>query len=353
MDCFGKTLIIISAALLFILPASCGIFLGPDPGDDPEAIFDIIWKDFDETYALMEVKRIDWDAAYTRYAPRISSGMDERELFDVCADLLNELDDAHVYFMSPFAYSNSGGRFETAAIEAFSLDVIKDQYLYGGGVSAGDGMFLYGTFTARPQVGYIHISGFAKGSTGTAQSQDWVRTIDDIITTLSDTTALILDIRGNRGGLQANVDYIAGRFAAEEKDYVEVRTKNGPGRNDFSSPITHAVKPAGTRYTKPIILITNGQTISGGEWFTLALRTQAHVTHTGSTTNGAFSLSLERSLINGWIYSVSVQKVTDMEGQCYEGTGISPSAEHAIPAEVDETIRQDAQLEYALTVILL
>jgi hypothetical protein len=351
MNRFGKMLVIINAAILSVLPASCGFFLGPDPDNSPRGIFDSIWKDFDETYALMDARGIDWDRAHDTYVKNITSGMSEQELFDVCSGLLGELDDPHVYLMSPFKYFYSGGRFETAVMEDFSLDVIKSNYLNGGGDSAGEGMFLYGTFESQDDVGYIHISGFAKGSTGTAQSQDWARAIDGIIDSLSGTKAIVLDIRGNRGGLQANVNYIAGRFAAGEKDYVEVRTKNGPGRNDFSSPITHTVKPAGTRYTKPIILITNGQTISGGEWFTLALRTQDHVTHTGSATNGAFSLSLERPLINGWIYSVSVQKVTDMQGNCYEGTGVSPDAEHAITAGVTKTpLAADAQLDYALSV---
>jgi hypothetical protein len=351
MNRFGKMLVTINAVILSVLPVSCGVFLGPDPDNSPRGIFDRIWEDFDETYALMDVRGIDWDAEYNTYAPLISSGMGEEELFGVCSGLLGKLDDPHVYLMSPFKYFNSGGRFETDAIENFSLDVIKSNYLKGDGDSAGDGMFRYGTFESQDDVGYIYISGFAKGNTGTAQSQDWARAIDGIIDSLSGTKAIVLDIRGNRGGLQANVDYIAGRFAAGKKDYVEVRTKNGPGRNDFSSPITHTVTPAGTRYTKPIILITNGQTISGGEWFTLALRTQDHVTHTGSRTNGAFSLSLERSLINGWIYSVSVQKVTDMAGKCYEGEGISPDAEHAIDA-VTETPPADAQLDHALALAL-
>jgi C-terminal processing protease CtpA/Prc len=128
---------------------------------------------------------------------------------------------------------------------------------------------------------------------------------------------------------------------------VEVRTKNGTGRNDFSSPITHTIKPEGTRYTKPIVLLTNKQTISGGEWFTLALRSQPHVSHAGSTTAGAFSLSLERQLVNGWIYSVSVQKVTDMNGTCYEGIGIAPPTVTNNSAS-GLSSNHDDQLEYAL-----
>jgi C-terminal processing protease CtpA/Prc len=93
-------------------------------------------------------------------------------------------------------------------------------------------------------------------------------------------------------------------------------------------------------------MLTNKQTISGGEWFTLALRSQSHVTHVGGTTNGAFSLSLERSLINGWIYSVSVQKVTDMAGKCYEGIGISPEHE-TTNTEAGLAANKDKQLEDA------
>jgi hypothetical protein len=352
MNGFRKTPVLINAVILFILLASCRLFLGPDPDDSPRGIFDSLWEDFDKTYALMDIKDVDWNAMYDKYDQQIKSGMGEQELFDLCSGLLGELDDPHVYLMSPFDYSNSGGRFDSSGIEPFSLELIKSGCLSGGGASAGEGMFWYGTFISQPDVGYIHISAFARGSTGTAQSQDWTRAIDGVINELSETKALILDIRGNRGGLQSNVDYIAGRFAAEEKDYVEVRTRNGPGGNDFSSPISHTVKPAGTRYAKPIVLITNRQTISGGEWFTLALRTQAHVTHTGSATNGAFSLSLERPLINGWIYSVSVQKVTDMKERCYEGSGIPPYEGHAIEAETREKTETspalDAQLDHAL-----
>ena len=335
------TVTIIAVALL----SACQVFLGSDPDNNPRGIFDRIWTDFDETYALMDIRGINWNDVYDNFSPLISSGMSEQELFGVCADMLKTLNDAHVYIMSPFAYSNSGGRFDVVNKEPFSLEVVK-KYLNNGGSSAGDGMFLYGTFSSKPNVGYIYIAGFAHGSTGTAQSQDWANEIDGIVQSLADTDALVLDIRGNRGGLPANVDYIAGRFVSTQKDYVEVRTKNGSGRNDFSSALSNAIKPAGTRYTKPIVLLTNKQTISGGEWFTLALRTQDHVTHAGGTTNGAFSLSLERSLINGWIYSVSVQKVTDMNGICYEGTGITP--EYVISnTEAEIAVNKDTQLEYA------
>jgi len=341
----------ITVILAVVLLSSCRVFLGPDPDNNPKGIFDRIWTDFDETYALMDVKGINWKNVYNMYSPQISSDMSDQQLFEVCANMLKTLNDSHVYFASPFAFSNSGGWLDATNKELFSLEVVKT-YLIGGGTSAEDGMFVYGTFSTKPDTGYIYIAAFALGATGVAQSQDWTKAIDGIVQSLANTNSLVLDLRGNTGGLPSNVNFIASRFASEQKDYAEVRTKDGPGRNDFSSPITNTIKPAGSQYTKPIVLLTNKQTISGGEWFTLALRTQDHVTHAGGTTNGAFSLSLERSLINGWIYSVSVQKVTDMNGICYEETGITPNPEH-IKMNTDENIllNIDDQIEYALSII--
>jgi C-terminal processing protease CtpA/Prc len=147
------------------------------------------------------------------------------------------------------------------------------------------------------------------------------------------------------------VDYIAARFASTREDYVRVRTKNGPGRYDFSSPVYFTINPAGTRYTKPVVLLTNKQTISGGEWFTLSLLSQDHVTHTGSATNGAFSLGLERRLANGWLYWVSVQIVEDMNGVCHEGTGIIPEyIVTNITGELESG--RDRQLEFARNLFL-
>jgi hypothetical protein len=339
----SKTLTIIMVCVL--LPA-CHLFLPPDPGANPRAIFNSIWSDFNKTYALFDIKGIDWDEVYGDFSPRISDGMIDRELFDVIAEMLEILDDSHVSLSSPFAHFRGGGWLDTVNVEPFSLDVVRT-YLNDGGTFAGEGMFLYGTFLSNPRVGYIYVSGFAHGDVGFAD-QNWVRAIDGIVRSLADTDSLVLDVRGNRGGLVANVDFIVSRFASAQRDYAQIRTKNGPGRNDFSAPVTETIRPAGSRYTRPIVLLTNRQTISGGEWFTLALCSQDHVTHAGTATAGAFSLGLERSLINGWLYTVSVQKVTDMNGVSFEGTGILPDAEHIVANTVLEIeAGMDRQLEHA------
>jgi C-terminal processing protease CtpA/Prc len=323
--------------VIFSLSA-CNVFLGPDPDNSPMGIFDHIWNDIDKKYALFDVKGINWNEKRNIYSPLISPGMSDYELFEVCGNMLNSLDDPHVYLATPFGHSfflkypgmdyNDLYYRNKEPFPPFSLGLVRS-YLNNNGFFAGNGKFLYGRINVnklsmRRPIGYIYISDFFDFNFGSDIIPDWAKEIDDIVKSIADTDLLILDIRNNNGGLGSNVNYIAGRFASVQKDYMKSSTKNGPGRYDFSAPITWTLKPDGTRYTKPIVLLTNRETVSAGEWFAAALRTQSHITHIGETTRGAFSARVIRPLINGWEYTIAVQKVLNMDGVCLEGIGIIP-----------------------------
>jgi C-terminal processing protease CtpA/Prc len=336
--------------------------LGPDPENNPRAIFDHIWTDFDEKYALFDVRGIDWKETRKIYSPQVSPGMNDYDFFEVCSRMLNTLDDPHVFLMSPFGHSyflkypgmdyyDLYYRYKEP-FSPFSLSLIREVYLENLGVVAGDGRFLYGRISLnksymRP-IGYIYISDFLDFNFGIDIIPDWAKKIDPIVKSLADTDLLILDIRNNNGGLGSNVNYIAGRFTSVQKDYIKSSTKSGPGRGDFTDPITWTIKPDGIRYTKSIVLLTNSETVSAGEWFAAALRTQSHVTQVGETTRGAFSARVVRPLINGWEYTIAVQKVTNMKGVCLDWKGIVPHKEVKNSWDKIDIGNEDTQLEYAL-----
>jgi len=160
-----------------------------------------------------------------------------------------------------------------------------------------------------------------------------------------------LDVRNNRGGDIYVMEYIAAYFASEKRDYIKARIKTGPELNNLSNPIIYTVKSVKKAsdnmngYTKPTVLLTNKNTVSAAEWFTLALRTQRHVTHAGTTTCGAFSARNDRFMINGWVYSISPERVTDMDGNHYEGIGIFPEIEinKTSDEQLDEAIKLMAE----------
>ncbi len=332
-----------SILFAFMTFQSCSFFYGESAELSYTAMFDSLWREYDETYALFDVRGVDWQNQYSICRPLINDNMTDKEFLDVLKRLLYPLNDAHVYVKASIGCLNSGE--DNVVPDNFSLAQVCQDYVESP-VKCGNQIITYGRLRNDSQTGYIHIAAFSSGQTGINQKQNWADDIDLALESLRDTNAIILDVRGNRGGLTGNVTRISGRFCSENKIYAISRTKNGCGRNDFGNAVSLEIKKNGSwQYTKPVILLTNAQTMSAGEEFTMALVSQPHVIQVGNHTCGVFSLSLERCLANGWKYSVSVQKVTDTEGNIPEGKGIVPAAENLI---LNTSASDDLQMERAI-----
>jgi hypothetical protein len=339
---------------MLISLSACNVFLGPEPDTSPEAILYGLWNDFDKMHAYLDFrmshnkKYNSWDdvyynetIGYRRELQKLYPYVGEAQLFSLCARMLGELNDAHVGLRTPdIPWSSIGGsgRLNLESIRGYLQEDGSAQYTN----------FLYGTFKLEPQIGYINILSFTHPYLKPGNAEEWAEKINAIIISLYNTGAIVLDIRYNGGGDPWAMEYLADRFAAKAKDYLKESVKIGPGRNDFSIPQIRIIKPAGTRYTKPIVLLTNGDSVSAAEWFTLALRTQNHVIHTGTPTHGAFSGRVERPMVNGWIYRISPYRITDMDGNCYEGIGISPDKQFIKEGNDEEQLEYARALAYEL-----
>ena len=339
----------LGACLLWLLCtfnlSACDFFYGGMTGTSYNEMFDAMWKDYNETYALFEVRNVDWEEQYRLHKPNIRESMTDKEFFEECAAMLYTLKDSHVYIKTPFGSMNSGE--DILPPDAFSLNEVCAQYI-DTPKKCGNNIITYGRLKTDSSVGYIHIASFSSGQTGINQNQNWAGDIDIALEALKDTRCMILDVRGNRGGLTGNVSRISGRFCAQNKVYAISRTKNGKGKDDFDSGVELEIKKNGSwQYTKPVLFLTNAQTMSAGEEFSMAMTTQSHVIQIGNHTCGVFSLALERCLSNGWRYAVSVQRVTDSAGNTPEGTGIVPLPENLI---VNVTAQDDLQMKRALEI---
>jgi len=315
-----------TAVITIFLFSTCHIFLENDPAGNPENILKSLWKDFNETYGPMGVREknldIKWDTAlFNQYKEKIDPKWESanRHFFELCGNMLMVLRDSHVGLHSQ-RYN-----FISYGTGNFDFEQVKN-HLINNGTFAGDGYFLYGTFKTKPRIGYIQIRSFDHGDSDiNLRVAEWANDINGIMYALESADVIVIDVRGNRGGFDSNMEYIAGHFFSVKENYIVSKTKNGTGRNDFSNPVVSAINPSTSkRYTKPIVLLTNRLTSSAAEWFTLALRTQEHVTHVGTPTNGILSTYIVRPLINGWHYTISVQMIEDTNGICYEGIGVTP-----------------------------
>ena len=76
------------------LPEPC---LRETRNDDPLYNFDVFWHSFDENYVLFERKGIDWTEVRRTYRPRIRPEMTERELYLLLGEIVEKINDPHVF----------------------------------------------------------------------------------------------------------------------------------------------------------------------------------------------------------------------------------------------------------------
>lgn len=311
---------------------------------DPEAEFDAFWSLFDERYALFEVKRVDWDAVYAVYGPRVTPETTRAELFALFEEVADLLNDVHVTvedtrtgrFARSGARGLGAGPFDAGTL---SLDLIATRYADGGLTEWASGAVRYGTMK-NGTVGYLHLGMFRYPYTTTAA-------LDVAIAAFKGTDAVIVDVRQNGGGSDEVARTVAGRFADERRLYMTVAQRS-PGADALDDPVPWYVEPTGpAQYGGPVVLLTNDRTISAAETFVLAMRTLPQVLVIGETTAGVMADTYPIPAGDGWLFGVPVNAMRDAQGMSWEGIGLPPDIWVSnTPAEV--AAGTDRALEAAL-----
>lgn len=299
---------------------SCNeLLLGEQPSTSPRSTFEFLWKEIDEKYSLFELKDLNWDEVYSEFSPKITDQLSEDELFDQFSEMLEILDDGHVWMVKPnpgFRRFDSGPSYEEGT---FDLDLIKPALtniqLVG---ELEEPVILYGIFE-NTNIGYLYLDHLGE-SPGFYEKH-----METALDFLLNTESLIIDARGIEGGDDRSAQVVAGYFANATRPYMKTRFKIGPGHSEFGNWIQWSVKPAKNTYSKPMALLTDRGTGSAGETFTLAMRENPSIITIGNFTYGAFSDNPKLELPNGWIIALSTGDFRDKEGVSYEGIGLEPA----------------------------
>lgn len=315
--------LIIPLFILCVSSFSCSkMIMGPDPENTPENNFNILWQDFDRTYSLFEIKKVNWDSAYAVFRPRVTSATTGAQLFTVISEMLDLLQDGHVNIYTSsgnYSYDFLHKRGWKSNTPGFSK--IAARYLKSWNTN---GTIAYGRLSV--DIGYIYISTF--GAEG-----DKYQWIDFILQALAGAKGIIVDVRDNGGGSDSNGKAIAGRFADKKRLYRYFKYKNGPGHNDFARLQEDFIEPSGSmQFTGPVVLLTDRYVFSAAEDFVMAMKEFPKVTSMGDTTGGGFGNPVNRELPNGWKYRLSRWVEYDSKMKCYEGIGYPPD----IPIWTDE-----------------
>lgn len=332
--------VLVAVTLFLAHPTLSSTILAQDLSA-PEENFQRLWETFDRNYALFGAKKIDWNALYRLYRPRVTPQTTDDELFDTMASLLAHLNDNHVRISSSTRAFQSGILGEMK-MEDFSLDLVKEKYLGAKVQQRMGGVFHYGWLTNS--IGYFHFRGFGR-------IEETRSVIDEIIREFKDAAAIVVDVRANGGGDDRVGKLIADRFADAKRLYMKTRIRNGPRHGDFTSWKFWHVEPGGpAQFTKPVILLTHRFSVSAAENFALAMRVLPHVTVVGDATSGVFADVYGDRLPNGWRFSVSFKEFVDHTGFCWEGIGV-PADIRQINTKADIERKRDKALELAIGLI--
>ncbi len=267
-----KTPHIITALLLSLTLFSCHDV--EEWENDQKGNFDALWSILDEHYCFFKEKGIDWDSVYAAYSRKVSDVMTQRELFEVCSDMLDELKDGHTNLSSVYGTSYYRAWWSDYP-QNYDERLWREQYFNFNYISVGG--IDYGILPQN--IGYMRYNSF--------EYDIGEGNLDAVLSYLITCSGLIIDIRDNGGGSMTNVETLARRFLKERTLAGYIIHKTGTGHEDFSDPYPFYYDPVENgRYgwNKPVAILTNRSTFSAANNFVAIMKTLPQVAIVGATS---------------------------------------------------------------------
>lgn len=323
-------------SLVLVLSCRQGMEFDSSPRSNIEALWDII----DRRYCFLPYKAetigLDWNRVREKYTAQVSPGMNSAQLFEVMSNMLAELQDGHVNLY----YSADMSRYWSWHEDYprnFDED-LRDRYL-GKDYKIAAGLKYR---ILDDNTGYVVYESFSSGI-GDGN-------IDEVLYYLRSCNGLILDIRGNGGGMLTNAERLTSHFTNQRTLVGYTMHKTGPGHNDFSTPQPEYITPStGIRWQKPVVLLTNRECYSSANVFVRNMKCLDNVTVLGDRTGGGGGLPFTSELPCGWAVRFSACPTMDAQMQHTE-FGIEPHIHCALDS-ADQAKGIDTLIEKARTLL--
>ncbi|MFT3827446.1 MAG: S41 family peptidase [Chitinophagaceae bacterium] len=332
----------------------------------PEKSFEAFWQTFEDHYAFFALRKIDWHADYQQYRQMVNAATSDDSLFTLFTKMVIPFADDHISINIPkgesfelekpsaFLKEFPGERGERSFWKMVDSTLVRNAFSpvqAAGPVSDGEHLFYY---SASNDWGYIRITRcfVTEQSEGHPKkdAEKAGKLFDEVLEQLKDKKGMIIDLRLNGGGNDAFSYALAGRFTTTKTLGHSRQTRTG-GYEDFGPREQWWVVPLGnSRFTGPLIVLTNDQTSSGAEVITLALKALPQTKTIGENTTGIFSDMYFFKLPNKWEISLSNQRYFSNSNICYEGAGIPPDI-RVSNTKNDLVIMTDPVLRVALATL--
>ncbi|MGV3578247.1 S41 family peptidase [Brevundimonas sp.] len=330
-------------------------------------VFDTVWNTVRRQYYDPGLHGVDWNAARDTWRPQAIAAADDRTLYRVLSAMLDLLDDDHAGAISPAAARRQdqlrtrravmgislarqdgdlwriesvrrGSPAEEAGLQpGWTLQTVDGQS-WGVDFDVEDGRSLrldltdetgaarrvsvvprlmdpvpaFSADASRPGVVVLRVEAFESGLG---------RWLGQRLADLSPETDVILDLRGNPGGLLMEADAALSCFLPVSQEWATRVSRNGrpavlsimPGCGDRTAPVTNDVA-----------LLVDGASRSAAELTPAALQEAGRALVVGEHTAGAVLISQDSPLPDGGRLTLSRADYITAGGVRLEKRGVEP-----------------------------
>ena len=311
-----KIQILILVCLGISLTSCERAFMEADESSNPVNVFEYLWTKVDQQYAFFDIKGVDWNAVHDHYRPMVYDEMSDDSLFNVCAAMLNTLQDGHTNLISDFDISRSDSvYYKMIAEKNINTEVVTLNYLtIGYHTTAG---FAHNAIR-NGQVAYIRYSSFENSVTDEA--------LQYLMDRYANCSGMILDLRQNGGGDVSNIEMLLRIFDNHNQPLYKTQIKSGPKHSDFRDLTTvHANDSCILEfpYTKPVAVLIDRGSYSATSFFAVCTMGYNNIKLFGDYSGGGLGLPNGGMLPNGWTYRFSITRTIALDGGNYEN-GVPP-----------------------------
>lgn len=360
-----------------------------------QRVFDQVWGEVRRDYYDPRLHGVDWRAARAAWRPKALAARDDRELYIAVDGLLDLLDDDHAGAVGPAAARRQDNLRKRRAIVGLTLypeadgvyriERIRDgspaaeasiglgwrlQTAAGGGwnpdqdVVGGQPVALrfideegqprevtltpremeplpaFVADRSRPGLLILRIDGFEQGL------GRWMG--DQLAETPADTD-VVIDLRGNPGGLLVEADAMLSCFLPRDEVWATQTARSGrskalrinAGCGDLAAPVANA-----------LAVVVDRTSRSAAELTPAALQEASRAVVVGERTAGAVLISQESRLPDGGRLTLSRADFVTARGVRLEKHGVLPDVEApSAPAAANPAANDDAPLDAAIAAL--